>query len=187
MLELKREALFTELVSQMESGSVLISGAPGIGKSWLIGRLLAHLKASGRFVLPLIAEEYEVASLEELQRSLGLKAGLESLLASRDKGVLLIDGLDALRAESSQRVFRDLVLGILKRAPNVTVVASIRSFDLAESPVFSSLTSFIPGLGKPFSTITVSDARSGEEAKQRIKHFDARPVTRGSNHSSRSA
>ena len=51
--------------------------------------------------------------------------------------------------------FRDLIPGILRRAPNVTVIASIRSFDLTESPVFSSLTSFIPGLGKPFSTITV--------------------------------
>src|SRR5947209_18203605 len=156
MLELKREVLFGELLSQMESGSVQLSGAPGIGKSWLVGRLLSHLKASGRFVLPLIAEEYEVASLEELQRFLGLTTGLESLLASRDKAVLLIDGLDALRAESSQRVVRDLILGVLKGAPNVTVVASIRSFDLAESPVFSSLTSFIPGLGKPFSTITVA-------------------------------
>jgi hypothetical protein len=164
MLELKREVLFGELLLQMESGSLLISGAPGIGKSWLIGRLLAHLKASGRFVLPLIAEEYEVASLEELQRSLGLKTGLESLLASRDKAVLLLDGLDALRAESSQRVFRDLILGVLKRAPNVTVVASIRSFDLAESPVFSSLTSFIPGLGKPFSTITVGPLSDEEIA-----------------------
>jgi hypothetical protein len=42
-----------------------------------------------------------------------------------------------------------------KTAANVTVVASIRSFDLAESPVFSSLSSFIPGLGKPFSSLIV--------------------------------
>lgn len=171
MLELKREVLFAEFVLQMESGSVLVSGAPGIGKSWLIGRLLAHLKASGRFVVPLIAEEYEVASLEELQQSLGLKTGLESLLASRDKAVLLIDGLDALRAESSQRVFRDLILGILRRAPNVTVIASIRSFDLAESPVFSSLTSFIPGMGKPFSTITIGPLGDKEIAFVRRDRF----------------
>jgi hypothetical protein len=44
MFELKREVLFTELLTQMQSGSVLITGAPGIGKSWLIGRLLGHLK-----------------------------------------------------------------------------------------------------------------------------------------------
>jgi hypothetical protein len=155
MFELRREVLFAELLSQMESGSVLVTGAPGIGKSWLIGRLLGHLKQNRRFVLPLIAEEYEVSTLEELQKALGLKVRVESLLAKRDGAVLLIDGLDALRAEGSQRVFRDLIIGILKNAPNATVVASIRSFDLAESPVFSSLSSFIPGLGKPFSSLVV--------------------------------
>ena len=155
MFELKREVLFTELLTQMQSGSVLITGAPGIGKSWLIGRLLGHLKQTGRFVLPLIAEEYEVATLDELQRSLGLSVRVETLLSKREGAILLIDGLDALRAESSQRVFRDLIVNVLKSAPSVIVVASIRSFDLAESPIFSSLTSFLPGLGKPFSSLTV--------------------------------
>jgi hypothetical protein len=155
MFELKREVLFAELLSQMAKGSVLVTGAPGIGKSWLIGRLLGHLKQTGRFVLPLIAEEYEVATLDELQRSLGLSVRVETILSKREGAVLLIDGLDALRAESSQRVFRDLIMNVLKSAPSVTVVASIRSFDLAESPIFSSLTSFLPGLGKPFSSLTV--------------------------------
>lgn len=155
MFELKREVLFTELLAQMKSGSVLIAGAPGIGKSWLVGRLLAHLKQEKRFVLPLIAEEYEVATIDELQRSLSLSVRIETLLSKREGAVLLIDGLDALRAESSQRVFRDLIVNVLKSAPNVTVVASIRTFDLAESPIFSSLTSFLPGLGKPFSSLTV--------------------------------
>jgi hypothetical protein len=155
MFELKREVLFTELLTQMQSGAVLIAGAPGIRKSWLIGRLLGHLKQTGRFVLPLIAEEYEVATLDELQLSLGLSVRVEALLSKRKGAVLLIDGLDALRAENSQRVFRDLIVSVLQSAPSVIVVASIRSFDLAESPIFSSLTSFLPGLGKPFSSLTV--------------------------------
>jgi len=174
MFELKREVLFAELLTQMKSGSLLISGAPGIGKSWLIGRLLAHLKHDKRFVLPLIAEEYEVATLDELQRSLNLSVPIETLLSKRDGAVLLIDGLDALRAESSQRVFRDLIVNVLKTAPNVTVVASIRTFDLAESPIFSSLTSFLPSLGKPFSSLTVG-ALADEEiefVRQERSAFD---------------
>jgi hypothetical protein len=189
MFELKREVLFTELLTQMQSGSVLITGAPGIGKSWLIGRLLGHLKQTNRFVLPLIAEEYEVATLDELQRSLGLSVRIETLLSKREGAVLLIDGLDALRAESSQRVFRDLIVNVLKSAPSVTVVASIRSFDLAESPIFSSLTSFLPGLGKPFSSLTVGALgdeeiefvrreRSEFDELWRTANFDTRQLLR---------
>jgi hypothetical protein len=189
MFELKREVLFTELLTQMQSGSVLITGAPGIGKSWLIGRLLGHLKQTGRFVLPLIAEEYEVATLDELQRSLGLSVRVETLLSKREGAVLLIDGLDALRAESSQRVFRDLIVNVLKSAPSVTVVTSIRSFDLAESPIFSSLTSFLPGLGKPFSSLTVGALgdeeiefvrreRSAFDELWRTANFDTRQLLR---------
>ena len=189
MFELKREVLFTELLTQMQSGSVLITGAPGIGKSWLIGRLLGHLKQTGRFVLPLIAEEYEVATLDELQRSLGLSVRVETLLSKREGAVLLIDGLDALRAESSQRVFRDLIVNVLKSTPSVTVVASIRSFDLAESPIFSSLTSFLPGLGKPFSSLTVGALgdeeiefvrreRSEFDELWRTANFDTRQLLR---------
>jgi hypothetical protein len=189
MFELKREVLFTELLAQMQSGSVLITGAPGIGKSWLIGRLLGHLKQTGRFVLPLIAEEYEVATLDELQRSLGLSVRVETLLSKREGAVLLIDGLDALRAESSQRVFRDLIVNVLKSAPSVTVVTSIRSFDLAESPIFSSLTSFLPGLGKPFSSLTVGALgdeeiefvrreRSEFDELWRTANFDTRQLLR---------
>ena len=97
MFELKRELLFSELLAQMQSGSVLVTGAPGIGKSWLVGHLLSYLKQEGRFVLPLIAEEYEVATLDELQRALGLSVRIERLLSKREGAVLLIDGLDALR------------------------------------------------------------------------------------------
>lgn len=189
MFELKREVLFAELLAQMNSGSVLITGAPGIGKSWLIGRLLAHLKQEKRFVLPLIAEEYEVATLHELQKSLHLSVSIETLLSKREGAVLLIDGLDALRAESSQRVFRDLIVNVLKAAPNVTVVASIRTFDLAESPIFSSLTSFLPGLGKPFSSLTVGALadeeidfvrreRSGFDELWQAANFDTRQLLR---------
>ncbi len=125
---------------------MLVTGAPGIGKSWLIGRLLGHLKNNGRFVLPLIAEDFEVSTPNDLQLALKLTQPVDALLAKQEGGVLLIDGLDALRAESSQRVFRDFILDVLRNAPRVTIVATIRSYDLAESPLFSNLSSYLPGL-----------------------------------------
>lgn len=165
MFELKREVLFAELLAELEAGSVLISGAPGIGKSWLIRRLLLHLRQHERFVLPLVAEEFQVSSAEELQRSLQLSEPIEVLLAKMKGAVLLIDGLDALRAESSQRVLRDLIIRVLREAPDVRVVASIRSFDLAESPVFSNLSRLVPGLGRPFRSLVVAPL-SDEEISQ---------------------
>ncbi len=60
MLEIKRGELLNKLLKVSGTDSVLITGAPGIGKSWLIGEFLKELKRSGRFFLALVAEDFQV-------------------------------------------------------------------------------------------------------------------------------
>src|SRR5207302_2351976 len=92
----------------------------------------ARRDTAGDAVLLLLAEEHNyVESLPQLEESLKLPAGVISTLkAYTGEGkFLIIDSLDALRAEASQRVFRQLIRLVHRELPEWTVIASIRSFD----------------------------------------------------------
>ena len=53
--------------------------------------------------------------------------------------MLLIDGLDALRGEVSQRAFRDLIRRVSREVPQCSVIASVRTFDLEQSEQLQQL------------------------------------------------
>jgi hypothetical protein len=163
MLEIKRAELLNELLKVSGTDSVLITGAPGIGKSWLIGEFLKELKRSGRFFLALVAEDFQVETVDELTNQVGLGQSIPVLFASRGEGsVLIVDGLDALRGESSQRVFRDLLLEVIAASPETHVVATIRTFDLAESPIFVALSGNFRGAQNPFRSMVVGPLNDQE-------------------------
>jgi hypothetical protein len=136
MIELKRTELLTNLEGMARSGSLLVVGGPGAGKSWLLRQFAAQRDMAGDAVLLLLAEEHNyVESLSQLEESLKLPAGVISTLkAYTGEGkFLIIDSLDALRAEASQRVFRQLIRLVHRELPEWKVIASIRSFDAKES------------------------------------------------------
>jgi hypothetical protein len=105
----------------------------------------------------LIAENYPVSSLEGLQSALGFKTDVISYLrAFPDAPVLIIDGLDSLRSDPSQRTFRELIRGVTREAPKCSIIASIRSFDLRQSQEFQKLFfSSEASKGKPFAEVPV--------------------------------
>ena len=146
MKDIPRPLLLAELMEQSLRQSILVYGSPGAGKTWLLTQFIQSCEASGRKVIPLNAEDYQVSSLSELDRVLGFSQSLPSLMSRSGSGsVLVIDGLDALRGESSQRAFRQLISEVLLHAPGTSVVASIRTYDLQESREFRSL--LRPSLG----------------------------------------
>lgn len=71
--------------------------------------------------------------------------------------VLIIDGLDALRSETSQRVFRELISRVTEKIPNCAILASIRSFDLEQSGELQQLFfgNRISGATRQFKQVTV--------------------------------
>src|SRR5207244_2116919 len=110
------------------------------GKSWAIAQFVRQCKAEKRPCLPLIAEDFSVDSLEQLRAALGFKSDVLSFVSAlSNEPVVVIDGLDALRSEPSQRTFRELIRQISRRAPKCTIVASIRSFDLQQSEELKTL------------------------------------------------
>ena len=136
------------------SGSVVLTGSPGVGKSWTIAQLIRRCKRENRRLISLAAEDFEVNSVDELRQALGFKTDLVSLLRSlASEPLLIIDGLDALRGETSQKAFRDLIQGVNTALPQCSIVVSVRAFDLQQSPELQRLFSN-PGNVRSFSTVT---------------------------------
>lgn len=140
MFRIERARLVEDIWSKSQQNSVLITGSPGIGKSWLAVQVGRYCHKQGQLYLPIIAEEYPVNSVEELQSALRLKSDVISFLRSLPgTPVLIIDGLDSLRSDPSQRTYRELIRRVTQQVPNCTIIASIRTFDLRQSQEFQRL------------------------------------------------
>jgi hypothetical protein len=157
MFKVERSDFVSHFWNLTRSGSVLLSGAPGVGKSWTIGQLIRLCRREGRPHVALAAEDFDVASLNELNAAVGFKKDIVSVLGSLGTDpLLIIDGLDSLRGEASQRAFRELISGTVKQVPNCSIVASIRTFDLQQSEELQQL--FFPsasGTRGAFTHLTV--------------------------------
>src|SRR5580698_563900 len=118
MFRVKRPELISQIWDLSQAGSVLITGSPGVGKSWAIAQLIRRSRKESRPLLPLVAEDFDIKSVDELTSALGFKTDvLEFLAALGGKPVLMIDGLDALRGELSQRAFRELIRRVAQHLP----------------------------------------------------------------------
>lgn len=136
MISLRRKRLAAQLEEMAQAGSLLVVGGPGAGKSWLLQQFAETHQKAGDAVLLLLADEYNyVESLRQLDESLGISTGIIPTLKAyaATSRFLVIDSLDSLRAEASQRVFRELIRRVHRELPEWKVIASIRSFDLQES------------------------------------------------------
>lgn len=119
---------------------LLLVGAPGTGKTALMGWLLEQAQKRDQAVLGIKADFIpgDVRTADDLQRHLKLDAPILDVLrgaASSDAAVLLvIDQLDALCEVVDQHTTRLNVLLELIRAasaaPGVRVVATVRPFEL---------------------------------------------------------
>jgi hypothetical protein len=158
MFRIARSALSSQIWELSRTNSVLVTGSPGSGKSWAIAQFVRQCKAEKRPCLPLMAEDFSVESLEQLRDALGFKSDVLSFVSSlSNEPVVVIDGLDALRSEPSQRTFRDLIRQISQRAPKCTIVASIRNFDLQQSEELKTLFFSSPAVAssRGFQQVTV--------------------------------
>ena len=162
MIEISRPRLVSELLELTQRGSVMLSGAPGVGKSWLLGQLTRRCKKESRIVTTLIAEDFQVSSLQEIYDSLGFSKPLPKLLANLVNPVLIIDGLDALRGDASQRAFRELISEVTEHAPNTSIVASVRTFDLLESPELQRLLNRQSGTGRGMRRLAMGELTDAE-------------------------
>jgi len=156
-LTLARSAV-DEVAARATDGSLLVIGEPGVGKTGVLMALAKKLTASGRRVWFLSVDGYEAKSLPSLEEELNLHHRLTDILgfaAEDGRSVLLLDGLDAARDRVKQSTWRALVREANRRG--VPVIATIRLFDLRNSPCWQELfplaakepeSSAVPGLNK---------------------------------------
>src|SRR3984885_9144088 len=162
MIDIPRPRLIEELFEITNRGSVMVSGAPGIGKSWILAQLIKRCNIDSRPVTTLAAEDFQVSSVQEIYESLGFSKPLPKLLSALKNPVLIIDGLDALRGDASQRAFRELIHQILDQAPNAAIVASVRTFDLQESPELQRLQYRYPPNGRGMQKFVIGELTDAE-------------------------
>lgn len=90
----------TKVEQAVQSGSLLIIGEPGTGKSGVLNALARSLRERGDDVLELAVDRYSIESLEGLSRELKLEHSVIDVLDTWDgapRGWLIIDALDATR------------------------------------------------------------------------------------------
>ncbi|ECT6332142.1 ATP-binding protein [Salmonella enterica subsp. enterica serovar Cerro] len=129
---LRRECQ-NEVEQAVQSGSLLIIGEPGAGKSGVLNALARSLRERGDDVLELAVDRYSVETLEGLSREIKLEHSLTDVLEAWDgpsQGWLIIDALDATRGGKGEAVFRPLIEQVLAWGGRWKIIASIRSFDL---------------------------------------------------------
>ena len=128
----KREC-HSAILEAAASGSLLIVGEPGAGKSGVLNALARDLRERGSDILELAVDRYSVETLEGLSRELGLEHGLVETLEAWDgpePGWIVVDALDATRGGKGEGVFRTLIERVMERDGRWRVIASIRTFDL---------------------------------------------------------
>lgn len=133
-----------DLAQASAEGGVIVVGEPGCGKTGVLVALAERERRAGRPVVVLSVDRFaQVASLPDLETALRLEHPLlESLEAwpGDQRGLLVIDALDAARGAPAESVFADLVRRAAERlSARWSVVASIRTFDLENGRRFRDL------------------------------------------------
>lgn len=126
-----------------QSGSFLVIGEPGSGKSAVISAAATALREQKYDVIELAVDQLPVASVEGLRLELGLEHRVVDVLQNwpgATPAFLFIDALDATRGGAGEQVFRSLIDAAVKYpSARWRVIASIRSFDLRMGEQFRSL------------------------------------------------
>lgn len=115
-----------------DSGSVLVVGEPGAGKSGVVYSLFETMKEEGRDVVLLAAQHPPFSSLGSLRDELQLDHDVVDVLANwpgQQRAVLLVDALDAARMGESDQALRTLIREVQRCADRWSVIATIREYD----------------------------------------------------------
>ena len=123
-----------------DSGSVLVVGEPGAGKSGVLYSLFETMKDEGRDVVLLAAQHSAFSSMGSLRNELGLDHDAVGVLANwpgQQRAVLLVDALDAARNDES--ALRTLIREVHRCADRWSVVATIREYDARYSPELDAI------------------------------------------------
>ena len=130
-----------------DSGSVLVVGEPGAGKSGVLYSLFETMKDEGRDVVLLAAQHPPFSSVGGLRDELQLDHDAVDVLANwpgQQRAVLLVDALDAARTDESAQALRTLIREVQRCADRWSVIATIREYDARYSSELDAIFSGTP-------------------------------------------
>jgi hypothetical protein len=152
------------LSAAVDSGSLIVTGEPGAGKTGALVALAQARRAAGEMVVFLSVDRFPgVAIAANLQSELGLAHPLTEVLAAAPgsgRKLLIIDALDAARGGPAEGVFAQLIEALGAAVPGWIVIASIRTFDLRNGRRFRDA---MPG--------TPPDPVYAETGLGNVRHF----------------
>lgn len=153
------------LAHAVATGSLIVIGEPGAGKTGTLAALARDLRAAGDTVVFLSVDRFPgIAVAADLQSELGLSRPLVDVLAAApgmSRKVLMIDALDAARGGPAEGVFGNLIEAMSATLTGQwTVVASCRTFDLKNGRRFREA---LPG--------SPPDATFAEPGLEAVRHF----------------
>lgn len=148
MLHIPR-AVAGAIANLAEADSLLITGAPGVGKSGALVSALAELANREVDVVVIAADSITSSDEPTFRAELEIDRRLPEVLAEWPgscPGVLAIDGLDAVRGSPRERVLVETIREVAQSVGRWRVIASIREYDLRYSalPALTSTRSARP-------------------------------------------
>jgi hypothetical protein len=140
-MKIERNALLTSLASFARSGSGLVIGGPGAGKTYLVSELSKMLEQEGMPNLQISVDALGEGTDSEIQEALELDTDLVSALENEpvNEGILILDGYDAARNERTQRNILELIRKAKVRLLSWRVIVVVRTFDAQKSPELGDL------------------------------------------------
>src|SRR6266568_609966 len=82
MFRIERPHALEELWKLSLTGSLVVTGSPGVGKSWTIAQFVRQCRRENRPCLPLAAEDFDVRSIQDITSALGFKREIIPFLQS---------------------------------------------------------------------------------------------------------
>ena len=162
-ITIPRECL-TPLASAASGGSLLVVGEPGAGKTGLLLSLASQLATVRPVAFLSVDQLAGFRTQGDFKSEIGLQHDLIEVLDNwpgLDRGVLVIDALDASRGGSSEAVMATFIAKAVERLSNRwSTVASIRTFDLQNGQRFRRLMPGVP-----------PDTAFADESLRDVRHF----------------
>lgn len=178
---INRHELIGRLVAFAKSGHGLISGVPGVGKTYSLAALHDQLDADGTTHALIPVERLGAVTEEEIRSVLGIPTDLMTYFGSKfvsGDGVVIFDGFDSVRNDAG----RERLLSLIRRSVEESqgrwnVLVSVRLFDAERSQglrdLFRDLTTPPPykGIGIVGARVLHIPTLTDEEVEQGVSQI----------------
>lgn len=160
------------MAAAIATGSLIVIGEPGAGKTGALVALAQARRAAGETVVFLSVDQFPgVAIAADLQSDLQLARPLAEVLAAAPgagQKLLVIDALDAARGGPAEAVFAQLIETMAAQHSSWAIAASIRTFDLRNGRRFRDA---LPG--------SPPDPAFADPTLRNVRHFNVPRLSDG--------